>query len=711
MTKQDLSQNYNFKRLSRPGDVHWDDIIRRLINELISRGGKTSKEDLEWLLLNYYALPNSPALASAGTKMFCASACSAYPVYDTMFDHKFSIMGSLGIGVKALKAGIGIGFNFSQLRSKMEKVQGRTNVTGGPVSFLKSYNGFISEVNQLTRKAACMSLLHVSHPDIKDYICCKTTDGELDNFNISVLIDDKFMNAVADDQEYELKYITEDKTVKVKAREIFDLMCQRMWDNGEPGVMFENTIQDDYFDRSQKMNILANPCSEALLSWGDDWLELCVLASINLPKYVTLTEEDKRRVVDVSVRMLNDIIDTQDYVCEEHQYGAKKLNRKIGVGIAGLATVLGLKNIRYSSDQAFDFTKGIFREIGEFALQSSSKLGDVNGLGRYNSSLLSVAPTSTLSRIFDYVNEEGCSWGIEPYFDVKTHIVKNSYGEFEQKEKIVEVLKGKVDHIECANDLTYQQHLRPLIAYYTSNPAGMVQGCSKTINFSNNVTIEDIKDAVFYCWRKGIKAVSFYRDGSRKDQVMNLCGSDPTSKPLNGRPEKVVYHNAPKRPEDLPCHIYHVQSEHQKWIVLVGLYKGDVYEVFCGLEEKIKIPWKYNEGVIRKNKTYHLVLGDGDDELVINDIPGIFENKQHSSLSRLVSMSLRHGVPLKFCIEQLLKDGGFDAMNRAIARVLKKYLKEREDANRSCPQCGKDLYYIQGCLTCVDPTCNYSKCS
>lgn len=715
---EDISKkdDYSFKRLAQKGEISWDDILNRFITELQKRQCKTSTSDLKWLMLNYYALPNSPALLTAGTRNFYASACSSYPVMDSMDEGNFSVLETLKVSSMATKAGIGTGFNFSRLRSKEEGVRGKNNITGGPVSFLRAYNGFMREITQATRKSASMGLLHVSHPDIYDYINCKKVDGDIENFNLSVVIDDKFMKAVENNEKYELKYITKNETKTIDAKDLFNVMSERIWDNGEPGVLFEDTIRKDYFE--DKINVLANPCSEAILSHGDDWLELCVLSSINLPKYIKLSEEDRKRVITTTVNMLNDIIDVQDYVVDLHKKGMQERNRKIGIGVAGLATVLATKGIKYSSDEAYELTKELFAEIGKFATAASKSLGSIEvvidgkkqGLGRYNASLLSVAPTSTISNIFDHVNDEGCSYGIEPYFSLEPMKIKNSYGEFEKKDKIIDYLHGKTGHIECANDLDYKAHLRPVQAFYNSNPKGIVQGCSKTVNFDNKITVEDVKEALLYCWKNKIKAISFYRDGSRKNQVMSISGKEPGKHAFDtsGRPTELMYSSAPKRPAELPCDISRVKSEGQQWLVFVGLYNGKPYEIFAGQEEKVNIPKKYISGTLQKqNGVYNLIVGEGDDQLIIKDVPSIFENKQFGTITRLTSMSLRHGTPLKYAAEQLLREGGFDAFNKAIARVLKKYVNEDEESGMSCDKCGKKMRYIQGCLTC---SCGFSKC-
>lgn len=514
------------KRRSEIGEpcidsMGWEYLVDNFIHELTIRGAKTSESELRWLLENCYALPNSTALLSAGTSFFCGSACTAYPVLDQLHDHRFSVMGSLDLATRALKAGSGVGFNFSALRSRQELVKGKAGITKGPVGVLRSYGGFIRNIDQLYRRPACMGLLHIDHPDVLDFIHSKEYDGDIDCFNISVVVNDAFMDAVAANADYYQQYRTFKGSVRVRAREIFEALCKRMWDNGEPGVVFEDTIRRDYFEAN--INLLLNPCSESILSHGDDWLEVCVLSSVNLPKYVLLPQEERKHVIDVVVKMLNDVIDVQDYVCYEQRYGTQLRNRKIGIGVAGLATVLALRKIPYGSDNACTTAGQLFAEIANYAVRSSSRLGKVNGLNRYNSSLLALAPTSTLSRIFNHVNTEGCSWGIEPYFDIATHDIKTSNGIVHRREKIGDVLDHvALEQINLAHQLTYLQHLRMLETYYTSAPRGVLQGCSKTINFRNNATLHELEDAIFYCWQHSIKAISFYRDGSRKDQVISL---------------------------------------------------------------------------------------------------------------------------------------------------------------------------------------------
>jgi ribonucleoside-diphosphate reductase alpha chain len=314
------------------------------------------------------------------------------------------------------------------------------------------------------------------------------------------------------------------------------------------------------------------------------------------------------------------------------------------------------------------------------------------------------------------MNDEGCSYGLEPYFSLEPIQVRNSFGIFEKQDKIVGFLEGKTKHIECANDLDWKAHVNILEAYYTANKPGIVQGASKTLNFKKNVTVENIKESIIYCWQHNIKAISFYRDGSRKDQV--LTAKSDLKKDNEGNPIEIVESFSPKRPVSLSCEIYRAQCERKKWLVFVSTLDGKPFEVFAGLESKISIPKKFKNGNIvrvitnssengKTKKRYDLIVGEGEDQLIVSDIPTMFENIQYASLTRMISMSLRHGAPVKCVVEQLSKDGNLDAFQKVVARTLKGYIPENESTHMKCEKCGSEMVYMSGCPTCQ---CGYSKC-
>jgi ribonucleoside-diphosphate reductase alpha chain len=171
-------------------------------------------------------------------------------------------------------------------------------------------------------------------------------------------------------------------------------------------------------------------------------------------------------------------------------------------------------------------------------------------------------------------------------------------------------------------------------------------------------------------------------------------------------------HHAPKRPPELPCDIHEVTVDKNKFVVAIGTYFGSLYEVFLvdNNDGKIDVE-KHKEGAIKKvgKGKYDLLVKNGEEKTLIEDISK-FSGGVYGSLSRMVSMALRHGTPLEFIVETLQKSVGFNRFEKVVARVLKKYIKDGEHSlgSEKCPQCGNDLIYIEGCKSCF---CGFSKCS
>lgn len=181
-------------------------------------------------------------------------------------------------------------------------------------------------------------------------------------------------------------------------------------------------------------------------------------------------------------------------------------------------------------------------------------------------------------------------------------------------------------------------------------------------------------------------------------------------------PSSIVYQSSPKRPEVLNCDIHRTTIKGEEWIIFVGLLKNDPYEIFGGLSDTIEIPKKYKTGTIKKRSfksggKYDLYLGEGEDELKIKDIVSVFDNPNYSSFTRLLSLSMRHGAPMVYIVEQLLRDKEADMFSfaKVMARVLKKYIADGVKRDKSCPQCsGTEMAYQEGCLTCLG--CGYARC-
>src|SRR6478735_6785407 len=244
---------------------------------------------------------------------------------------------------------------------------------------------------------------------------------------------------------------------------------------------------------------------------------------------------------------------------------------------------------------------------------------------------------------------------------------------------------------------------------------------SNTTNIPNSTSVDVVKQIYMHGWETGCKGVTIYRDGSRAGVLVNETKDKTSEVDKSGQPLVISETHAPKRPKELPCDIHRTTVKGETYLVLVGLHNDKPYEIFCGLQEHVEVPKKIKHGTLIKNgkvngiATYNLKipLGD-DDELVFKNVVELFDNPIYGALTRTISLTLRHGVPLQYLIEQLRKDKHSDIMSfsACIARVLSKhYIPDgtKVTTEKSCAECGgANLHYVQGCVTCFD--CGNSKC-
>lgn len=520
---------------------------------------KKFEEAFYTIMTNLEFVPNSPTLMNVGTELGQLSACFVLPIEDSIE----SIFDTLKATALIHKTGGGTGFSFSRLRPRGDVVQTTGGIASGPISFAKIFDAATEVIKQGgRRRGANMGILRVDHPEILDFVVAKEKEGILRNFNLSVAVTDKFMGAVEKDAEFELVNPRNGAVVEsLKARVIWNLIVMMAWKNGEPGVIFIDTI-----NRRNPTPLLGeiestNPCGEQpLLPY-----ESCNLGSIDVSKFVTDEKEigwDRlREVVRLAVRFLDNVIDANVYVLPQIEKITKG-NRKIGLGMMGFADMLIKLGIPYNSKKALETAEQLMKFITDEARKMSVELGQEKGSFTHfkgsvlakkyqtmrNATVTTIAPTGTISII------AGCSQGIEPLFAIcyvrevaeslgrslieinpifETTALKEGFYSEELMKTIarktaIQDVKEIPEHIRklfvTAHDISAEWHVRMQAAFqrYTDNAV------SKTINFPNGATPDDIEKAFWLAYKLGCKGLTVYRHGSRQVQVLRPIESEGT---------------------------------------------------------------------------------------------------------------------------------------------------------------------------------------
>ena len=503
------------------------------------------------IMSNLEFLPNSPTLMNAGTEQGTLSACFVLPLEDSME----GIMNTATKAAMVQKFGGGTGFSLSKIRPKGAKIITTHGKACGPIEVLKTLSRVSSMITQGgKRDGANMAVMSIYHPDILEFIECKKTEGDIHNFNISVGVDSDFMEAVKLGADYFLKDPSTNEFVgAVNARDVFNKIIEGAWTNGEPGMVFLDSINKDNKVGSKYGDIIAtNPCGEQPLLGN----ESCNLGSINLAKFYSPKDnfvnlERLRTVVRLGVRFLDNVIDANEYPIPEIR-DMTKATRKIGLGIMGFADLLVQMGIPYNTAQGREVGSILMKFIYDEANVASLELGALRGTfpawaesdypiheNYRNACRLTVAPTGTISMIADTSN------GIEPMFALawkKQNILEgqslyyvNSYFENIAKERgfysddLMEHL-SMGGSIQSRTDVPEDIKSVFVTAQEISSDAHVLMqavfqkycdsGISKTINFSNTATKQDVEKAYMLAWETGCKGITVYRNGSREKEVL-----------------------------------------------------------------------------------------------------------------------------------------------------------------------------------------------
>ncbi len=743
LEKRYLAKDESSGKIETPEEMFWR-VACNIASAEIKLGGGEDKAlntavSFYKLMCSKDFLPNSPTLMNAGRPLQQLAACFVIPIEDSME----SIFEAIKQTAIIHKTGGGTGFSFSSLRPLKDPVASTGGVASGPLSFMKVFNSTTDVVKQGgTRRGANMGILRVDHPDILSFITSKNDQTSLTNFNLSVAVTDKFMEALENDGDYELiNPRTGQVSHVLRAGKVFELIVQMAWKNGEPGILFIDRL--NRFNPTPQVGQFesTNPCGEQpLLPY-----ESCNLGSVNLANMVdeesrSINWDKLASVVKTSVRFLDNVIEMNNYPMEEIRRMSLG-NRKIGLGVMGFADMLIKLRVPYNSERGLSLADNIMAFIRRRGFEASADLAsergafpnfkgsvyDVEGGPEYrNATITTIAPTGTISIL------AGCSSGIEPLFAL-SYIRRildgdeflETHSEFRKTLASLGLLNdsfirkiassGSIADFKelpqdvrnifvVSHDISPKWHVKMqgVFQKHTDNAV------SKTVNFPRSASQDDIRAAFIEAYNQGCKGITVYRDGSRDSQVLNL-DSGSSEKPIK-RTDNSVRIIPRERPSVTEGSTEKIPIGCGNIYVTVNFDEVGICEVFTQTGKGGGCP-SQSEAV---GRLVSMALRSNlDPEAVINQLRGI----------KCVSCTRKPNLKVQSCP---------DAISRVMARALKvRNIDRNYDLNDACkdsfkeseltrdsdndfslphvcPECGHDIEMEGRCYTCKN--CGYSKC-
>ncbi|HEY8492563.1 MAG TPA: adenosylcobalamin-dependent ribonucleoside-diphosphate reductase, partial [Myxococcota bacterium] len=518
-------------------------------------GGDVARREEEFYgaIVRREFLPNSPTLMNAGTELGQLAACFVLPVEDRL-ESVFEALKQMAI---IHQSGGGTGFSFSSLRPAGDVVQGTLGVASGPVAFMAVFDAATAVVKQGgRRRGANMGVLRVDHPDVVEFIRAKAERGQLSNFNVSLSTPDSFWRAVEQGTDFPLVNPRDGRVVRtLDARWLLDEIARFAWGTGDPGVLFIDAVNRANPTPHLGPLEATNPCGELPLLPN----EACNLGSLRLDAFVRdgrIDWECLDRAVDLGVRFLDDVIEASRYpfpAITAMVHG----NRKIGLGVMGFADLLVELGIPYDAPEAAALAERLMARIRARAEAASARLAEergpfpnwegsraaARGLRLRNATVTSIAPTGTISII------AGCAGGIEPFFALAfvRHVLDGerlpeTNPRFEaalrqagawSEELVARVRKaGSARQVRgvpeavarlfpTAYDIAPERHLDVQQAFQKH----VDNAVSKTVNLPASATPDDVRAIYLSAWRRGLKGVTVFREGSKEAEAVLVRGA------------------------------------------------------------------------------------------------------------------------------------------------------------------------------------------
>tara|TARA_A100001015_G_scaffold10811_2_gene12988 strand:- start:10470 stop:12206 length:1737 start_codon:yes stop_codon:yes gene_type:complete len=518
-------------------DETFDEKVSRIARTLAD--DQRHKDNLKDVLGNMRFLPAGRVQSAIGSSRI-TTAYNCF-VSGTIEDSMNTIMEKASEAAETMRRGGGIGYDFSKIRPRGDKIKSLDSQASGPVSFMGIFDSICQTIaSSGHRRGAQMGVLRVDHPDIEEFVSAKRNSDRLTGFNISVGITDKFMEALTNPDDSSFDLVFEHKVYKtICAKKLWDQIMESTWDWAEPGVLFVDRISEMNNLHYCEEIVATNPCGEQPLPpYG-----ACLLGSFNLTKYII---EDIQNLFDFDqfkkdiphvVRAMDNVIDRTIYPLKQQSDEAKN-KRRMGLGVTGLANAGEMLGLPYASEEFMDWSEKVFaclrdncyktsallaKEKGPFPLYREEYLKSnfVRGLpqsvrklirehGIRNSHLTSIAPTGTISLVADNV-----SGGIEPVF---SHYYDRTIQTFDgpKVERVEDYAYAKGIEGKTANQTTVQEHLSVLLLaqHYVDS------ACSKTCNVGDDVGYEEFKQVYVDAWKGGAKGCTTFRLSGKRYGVL-----------------------------------------------------------------------------------------------------------------------------------------------------------------------------------------------
>lgn len=638
--------------------------------------------------------------------------------------------------------GGGSGVDVSNLRPKNAPVNNAAKSTSGTVSFMDFYSYITGLIGQEGRRGALMISISCEHPDLVEFINLKSDLDICTKANISVRVTNAFMQAVESGSDFKLHFTMEDGseiTKVINAREVFMLLAKRNWEMAEPGILFWDRISDYNLLQGTGFKYAGvNPCAEEPLPAGGS----CLLGSINLSKFVEypftdypiIKYDELAKTVESAICALNDVlIEGLPLHPLQEQRDSVAGWRQIGLGTMGLGDLLLMCGKKYGAPESIPVITKIYHLIASTAVKTSLQLAKDNGCfrnctpdikkamvecdfirnldlpkevledikeyGLFNSQLLTCAPTGTIGTMLQV------STGVEPNYSFasynrRTESLNNGETVYEVDTKIVADYKSITgndrlpNYFVSAEQIPYVQRIEVQATLQRYIDASI----SSTVNLPNSTTVEEVADLYFQAWKKGLKGITIWRDGCKRQAILSKGDNKPEEKPELKRGEILKASDdlvGKKRTLQTGCGTLHLSAWFDK-------NTGELVETF------------FSKG------------STGGCALFM------------TGLSRMTSLAARAGAPITAIVDQLLSSGTCPsyavrnatkkdtskgsscpvAIGYALVEMYKDVqieLDKQKPTDKStieapkCPRCGEPIQMVEGCMTC--PSCGYSKCS